>query len=426
MRNHPYPTSLRNRRSLGDAARRARISLLLALATPALVACAHVYRPDPEHIPESRLTSLLNASLTQRLDETARQWIVSGKAAGVAIEISRHGRTVFSRGYGWKVLGDHAPVQPDTEFRIGSLTKQFTAAAVLQLVQSGRLNLDDRLSKFFPSFPEGDRVTVRELLTHTSGIHNYTEFGWKFWDLHEMEHHQTTAEWVRHIAHQHPLYDFPPGTAWHYTNSGFYLLGAIVEQLSGMSLRDYFARNLFAPLGLSRTAIDTHGATDPNRAAGYDRAGKAGSFTPPSYDFSMSVAGGAGAMTSTADDLTTWTTALFTGRVFHPRLLEEMITPAKLIDGRLAGTHRIAMDPTEPAGEYGFGIRIGRLDGQPEIGHEGDIPGFNAALDTYPQEGVTIVVLANTPGGAFGLEKAIARLLLEGIALRSAHAPPLR
>jgi D-alanyl-D-alanine carboxypeptidase len=389
-------------------------SLLLALATLGLAGCTHASTPDLQHIPESRLTSLLSQSLTRRIDETAKQWIASGKSPGVAVEISQHGRSVLARGYGWKVLGESAPVRPDTEFRIGSVTKQFTAAAILQLVQQGRLGLDDRLSKFFPTFPGGDRVTVRELLTHTSGIHNYTEFGWKFWILIELDHHHTTAEWVRHIADQHPLYDFPPGTAWHYTNSGFYLLGAIVEKLSGMSLRDYFARNLFDPLGLTRTALDTDGTTGPDRAMRYVRGAKAGSFKPvPWYeDFSMSNAGGAGAVRSTADDLTTWTNALFSGRVVDPRLFETMITPARLLDGKLASTHRVNVPSSEPGGNYGFGIRIGRLDGQPEIGHEGDIPGFNAAVDTYPQQGFTVVVLANTDPGAFDLEKVIAKLLL--------------
>lgn len=391
-------------------------SLLLALATLGLADCTHAFTPDLQRIPESRLTSLSSQGLTDRIDETAKQWIASGKSAGVAVEISAHGRTVFARGYGWKVLGESAPVQPNTEFHIASVTKEFTAAAILQLIQQGRLRLDDKLSKFFPTFPGGDRVTVRELLNHTSGIHNYTEFGWKVWTLIELTHHHTTAEWVRHIEQQHPLYDFPPGTAWHYTNSGFYLLGAIVEKLSGMSLHDYFAKYLFDPLDLTRTAIDSgsDSATGPDGAEGYLGGGKAGSFKPiPWYeDFSMSNPGGAGALRSTADDMTTWTNALFSGRVFDPRLFEAMITPARLLDGKMASARRVNMPSSEPGGDYGFGIRIGRLDGQPEIGHEGDIPGFQAAVYTYPQQGFTVVVLANTNDSAFDLEKAIAKLLL--------------
>ena len=392
-------------------------SLLPALATLGLAGCAHAFTADLQHIPESRLTSLLSRSLTDRIDETAKQWIASGKSPGVAVEISLHGRTVFARGYGWKVVDESAPVQPDTVFRIASVTKQFTAAAILQLVQQGRLGLDDRLSKFFPTFPGGDQVTVRELLTHTSGIHNYTEFGWKVWTLIELTHHHTTAEWVRHIADQHPLYDFPPGTAWHYTNSGFFLLGAIVEKLSGMSLHDYFAKNLFDPLGLTRTAFDTDNTMGPDWAKGYVGGGKAGSFKPiPWYlDFSMSNPGGAGAVSSTADEMTTWTNALFSGRVIDPRLFETMITPSRLLDGKLASTHRFNTPPSDDpdfGGDYGFGIRIGRLDGQPDIGHSGDIPGFNAAVDTYPQQGFTVVVLANLDPGAVDLENAIARLLL--------------
>lgn len=396
------------------AARSVPSTLLLALATLGLTACAHVFTPDRQHIPESRLTSLLSQSLADRINDTAQQWIASGKSAGVAVEISQHGNTVFARGYGWKVLGTSAPVQPDTVFHIASATKQFTAAAILQLVQQGRLSLDDKLSKFFPTFPGGDQVTVRELLTHTSGIHNYTEFGWKLWTLHELTQHHSTESWVRHIATQHPLYDFPPGTAWHYTNSGYYLLGAIVEKLSGMSLHDYFAKNLFEPLGLTRTAFGIDGTTGPDLAQAYLPGGSVGSFKPvPFYeDFSMSVVGASGAVRSTADDMTKWTAALFAARVVDSQLFDAMVTPARLLDGKLASTHRVNMPSTEPGGDYGFGIRIDRLDGQPEIGHEGDIPGFNAAVETYPEQAFTVVVLANTDNGAFGLEKAIAKLLL--------------
>jgi D-alanyl-D-alanine carboxypeptidase len=378
----------------------------------ALFVCACSQQTAPHGTPHSDEIASTPAAITGQIDRTADAWVGSGKAVGAVIEVAQSGRVIFARGYGRRTLDSDDPVTTRTQFRIGSLTKQFTAAAILQLVGEGKLSLDDHLSAYFPDFPRASEVTIRQLLTHTSGIHNYTEFGLNLWTLYQFTRDHTTAGWVAHIARQKPLYDFAPGTAWHYDNSGFFLLGAIVEKVSGQSLGQYFHDHLFQPLSMNDTALDGNSDLGPDRAEGYEHAGsRPGVFTRP-IPIAMTVPAGAGALRSSTRDLLKWNDALFQGRVVRPDLVKTMMTPARLNDGRLASENRVDMEAAESHGEYGFGLRVGQFGGHPEIGHEGDIFGFNAAMDTYPDDQLTVVVLANTPAGAYELEKKVAAIFL--------------
>lgn len=391
-----------------------RLAILSILAGSTVAAFSPASHPTP--VVHSQEMSTLSPALAGRINEAGDAWIASGKSVGVAVEISRGGKVVFARGFGRAHLGSPAPVTPDTEFRIGSCGKQFTAAAILQLVQAGKISLNDKLSVYYPNFPRGDEVTIRELLTHTSGIHNYTE-PLNHLVILEMRKDYTTSEWVDHIARQKPLYDFAPGTAWHYTNSGFYLLGGIIEKVSGEPFSIYFHDHIFAPLGMSHTAVDGDSDVGPGRATGYAPAPSrwpTGKFMRATY-VSMTVVGGAGSLRTSADDLIKWSNALFAGKVTDQASLDAMLTPARLNDGRLASLERFKTPPSEPTGDYGFGMRIGRFQGHREIGHGGDIFGFNAALYSYPDDDkLTIVVLANTEGGALKLEKQVAQIMLSG------------
>ena len=347
------------------------------------------------------------------INRIAEDWIVSRRAVGTAVVVAQDQAVVYARGFGVQRLPNGAPVTADTPFRIGSVTKPFTAAAILRLAQQGRLSLSDRLSEYFPAFPRAGDITLYALLTHTSGIHNYTGvIGSNPWGALKLMRAHTTAQWVDHIAKQRPLYDFPPGTAWHYSNSGFFLLGAIVEQVFGEPLGVYLRDQFFTPLGMNETAIDDGSDTAPGRAQGYahppwsDR-----SFVWPWY-VSLTNAGGAGALRSSAMDLAKWMQALTSGRIVDARSWQEMMTPARLSDGRLASTNRVNVAPSDPAGDYGFGVRVTDFDGHRRIGHDGDIPGFEASLFTYPDDRITIAVVANTMGGACGLEQRIAKVVL--------------
>jgi CubicO group peptidase (beta-lactamase class C family) len=379
-----------------------------------LIASACSPDSDPTPIVHSPEISTVSYAQAQRIDHIADAWIASGKTVAVAVEVSRGGQVVFARGFGRANLDSAAPATPGTVFRIGSITKQFTAAAILQLVQAGKITLNDKLSLYYPGFPRGDEVTIRELLNHISGIHNYTEFGLNPLALLQMRKDHTTEEWVQYIADQKPLYDFAPGSAWHYTNSGFFLLGGIVEKVSGEPLSRYLHDHIFLPLGMSQTAVDGNSDIGPERARGYEHAWLPGGGFQTAMSISMTVPGGAGALRSSADDLIKWSNSLFAGKAVDQSLLSAMLTPARLADGRLASLNRLNMDPSELAGDYGFGIEIGAFEGHREIGHEGDIPGFNAALDTYPDDDLlTVVILANTPGGAPKLEKQVAQIMLD-------------
>lgn len=360
-------------------------------------------------MPQTLSLAALPAPTVDQINRIGDAWISSGRSVGAAVVIAQGPNVVYASGFGVQRLPSGPPVTAETPFRIGSVTKQFTAAAILGLAQEGRLSLSDRLSQYFPTFPDADHVTLYELLTHTSGIHNYTDAlpwaGFTFMRAH------TTAQWVDHIARQRPLYDFPPGTAWHYSNSGYFLLAAIVEKVSGEPLGVYLRGQFFAPLGMNETAIDDGSDAAPGRAQGYAHAPWSSRWFVRPLPISLTNAGGAGALRSSAVDMVTWMQALMSGRVVDARSLQEMTTPARLSDGRLASANRFKPEPTD-WGDYGFGIRIGALGSHRQIGHEGGIPGFEAALSTYPDDRITIAVLANTEGGADQLQQRIAKVVL--------------
>lgn len=363
----------------------------------------------------------LTASGEARIDEVVEQLIRTGRSTGIAIAIMHDGQILFAKGYGAANLEDGARVRPDTIFRIGSVTKQFTAAAIMLLAEQGKLSVDDKLAKFFPSFPRGAEVTIRELLTHTSGIHDYVDA--EYFRT-TMRVDRTTREFVDLIAKQTPLYDFTPGTHWNYSNSGYYLLGAIIEQVSGTSFHDFLQRQIFGPLSMTETAVDDAAEVVVNRATGYDPVtARPGTFrtAPP---VSLTTVGGAGAIRSSVKDLVTWLDALWHGKVIHLPSLKEMTTPARLANGELARS-AIFIPPAssnEPVPrdfsgqDYGYGLRIKPLDGFERVGHGGDIAGFGAQLDIFPQEDLTIAMLTNTSGGlTLDIERTAVHVALDAM-----------
>jgi D-alanyl-D-alanine carboxypeptidase len=172
-----------------------------------------------------------------KVDEIAAAWIASGKTPGLVVGIASDGKMLHAKGYGSADLEQNVPMAADGILLIGSITKQFTAAAIMQLAEQKKLSLEDPISKYFPDFPRGHEITIRHVLNHTSGIFNYT--------AHEMpdgpkwRQAYTADEMIQRIALYKPAYDFEPGTAFRYSNSGFFIAGAIVEKVSGQNLRDY-------------------------------------------------------------------------------------------------------------------------------------------------------------------------------------------
>jgi CubicO group peptidase (beta-lactamase class C family) len=356
----------------------------------------------------------LGKDVEARIELAARAVVSSGLSAGVAVGVVRGGQLVFNRAYGLANLELSVPVTASTVFRLASLTKQFTAASVLLLVEQHKLSLDDKLAKYYPDFPRAGQVTIRHLLNHTSGIRDYAEVLSQ-----ELGRSRPTGpEFVKRIAGLG--YDFDPGTMWNYSNSGYFLLGQIIEKVSGVSFAEFTRANLFDRLAMMDTAVDDEAQVVPFRASGYEAAKHAPSGYVNAPFVSMAVVYAAGATHSTVADLANWNIAPHGGKVLSAESFRNMTAPAMLNNGRLSGTAKYhkpdaPVRPAEPGfapREYAMGLHLGSLDGHRFIGHEGGIFGFSTMMEVYPDDGLTTIVLANTNGVAGRLQTEIARILL--------------
>ncbi|HEX8389393.1 MAG TPA: serine hydrolase domain-containing protein, partial [Sphingomonas sp.] len=285
------------------------------------------------------------------IDAAAARTVAQG-GAGLVVAVARDGRPLFRRGYGRADLEHRAPVTPDTVFRLASITKQFTAAAVLRLVEQGRLRLEDPVAKHLPGFPGGERTTLRHLLTHTSGVPDHSEDPSGVPTKALAKTGDEMLAWIARLAVR-PA--FAPSEKWAYSNSNYVLLGLVVERAAGRPLAQVFVDELFRPAGLTRTAFDEPGDLVPNRARGY-RKTKAGVVNADAIHWTMP--GAAGGLRSTADDLVRWSDALFGGRVLRPESLALMTEPGRLADGRttrwgMPDAWRIGMDA-----DYALGVFV--------------------------------------------------------------------
>jgi CubicO group peptidase (beta-lactamase class C family) len=283
------------------------------------------------------------------------------------IVVERNGQALIEKSYGTAVEEWQIPNSADTKFEIASLSKQFTAAAILQLSDAGKLNVEDLVSKYYPdSPPEWKGITIHHLLTHTSGL---PENEWaNFYKGRAMAY--TTEEQVKTFRDR-PL-DFPPGTAWKYRNTEYYLLAYIIEKLSGESYATYLAHHIFEPLKMVHSGFAPMAAIVPQMADGYSRDGSA--LLRREY-FDRSMETGAGGIYTTADDLLLWNKALDRPGLLSAQGLDFMFTP-------------------HPPGNYGAGWFI-ETSPRRKIYHEGGDPGFVAFEARYPDQHVVIIVLSN-------------------------------
>ena len=330
------------------------------------------------------------------VDQVMQEAVKNRVLAGATVGVAQNGKILFIRGYGLADLEQRVAVTDSTVFRIGSTTKQFTSAAILRLVDQGKASLDDPLSKYFPDFPRASEVTLEQMLNHTSGISSYTNPAIKGTSRDAIRKEWTTEALITHITTLQPNYEFDPGTRWSYSNSAYILLGAIIEKVSGKSYATFLKDELLDPLGLSHTAIDNMATVVPDRARGYEPSKAAPTGFVNTDFFSLSLARSAGGLRSTAADLLKWDAALFGGQVLKPETLARMTAPAKLKDGRPTSQNRAPPNWVPATTEYGLGLFLGRMDGRATVGHGGAINGFNAWMERFPAEGVTIVILANT------------------------------
>ncbi len=313
------------------------------------------------------------------LDVLAKEAVATGHTAGLVVGVGEVGKPPVVRAYGFANLEWQAATTPDTVFRVGSITKQFASACILLLAEQKKLTLDDKLSKFFPGYPRGDEVTVRQLLNHTSGVHSYPGRT----EATIVRAGISVADMVKHLGGLG--YDFDPGSNWDYSNSGYFLIGAIIEQVSGQTFREFARERLFEPQGLAQTAVDRNQDVVPHRATGYERdRAKAGAYVNAVYS-DMSVPGAAGALRSTAADLIKWTEALHAGRVLSAASYKEMTTVPRI--------------PGKDDVYYGLGLWVKPEQGHPLISHNGGIDGFESSLNYLPERKMTLVILTNTQNG---------------------------
>ncbi len=307
-----------------------------------------------------------------RMEEVVQTYVRARTFMG-AVLVARGSDIILSKGYGSANLEWDIPNTPATKFRLGSITKQFTAAAILLLEERGKLTLEDPIRKHIPDAPATwDTVTIFNLLTHTSGIPNFTSLpSYKSLKLEETPVAKTIV-----AVRDRPL-DFAPGEKMSYSNSGYLVLGHVIERVTGGSYEKFVADNIFTPLGMKDSGYDSNTAIIPRRAGGY-MPSAAG---PVHAGFvHMSIPHAAGALYSTTEDLLRWEQGLFGGKLIAATTLAKMITPFK--------------------GDYGLGVVVQTAGGRQVVQHGGGIDGFNTFLAYYPDRKVTVAVLANLNGQA--------------------------
>ena len=293
-------------------------------------------------------------------------------APGAAVLVARGDEVLYRGARGLADVDSGAPLSADSLFRIGSISKQFAAAGLLKLVEAGKVSLDDPLSKYVAGFPNADHITVLELLNHTSGVKDYTHI--KAWREGPIEADVDTAGLIATFAAAEP--DFAPGTDWAYDNSGYVLVGAVIEAASGQPWHEYLRNALFEPLGLSHTGYGADPRFAARQVRGYSLDGQQ---VVPAKRISMTIPHAAGALLSTVDDLLKWNRALHEGRVLRSDSYARMITPV----GKAVEAH------------YGFGIELATVQGQPMLDHSGGIFGFESMIEYVPGPDVSVIVLQN-------------------------------
>ena len=292
---------------------------------------------------------------------------------GLALLVSRGGKIVQAQGFGRANVELQVPVKPETVFQSGSVGKQFTATAVMMLVEEGKVALDDPLTKYFSDAPATwKEVTVRELLSHTGGFGDYPE---KF----DFRKDWTEAELLK-LVENIPL-AYPPGTKWEYSNLGFLTLGILIHRVTGEFYGDFLQQRIFQPLGMQTTRIISEADIVPNRAAGY-RLVK-GELKNQEWVAPMVNTTADGSLYFSILDLAKWDAALYTEKLLKRSSLDQMWTPAKLNDGQ------------SNKDGYGFGWFIGKRQGHRLISHDGAWQGFKTAIERYVDDQLTVVVLTN-------------------------------
>lgn len=357
------------------------------------------------------------AVLDTGLDAFADALLARG-VPGVVIGVARPGTTSLVRAYGVADIEHGTAMTPDSDFRIASLTKQFTAAAVLRLVADGRLTLDARAADLLPDRPWLGEITVEQLLNHTAGLADYADDPDGARTKSVAHTPAEMADWIERLE---PRSRFEPGVAWGYSNSHYALLGLIIETVTGSPYGEFLRQAVLAPAGLAAAAVDDPADVLPGRVRGYSLL-EAEPLTLRNADWiHPTVPGPAGSLRATAGDLLAWNAALFAGRVIPSAQVEQMVAPGRLADGR---TTKWGMPDAWREGlnaDYGLGVFIAPSPLGRRVWHSGNIDGFTTWMAHWPEAGVTAVVLTNADFRNIDAD-ALEALVAQGVACRATAA----
>jgi CubicO group peptidase (beta-lactamase class C family) len=321
----------------------------------------------------------------ERLQAVVQPYVDSQMFMG-SVLVAQKGKVLFSKGYGWADMEWNIPNSPTTRFQIASVTKQFTAAAILLLEERGKLKTDDLVKKYLPDAPASwDKITIYNLLTMTSGLAD-----------HAADYEPTTPD--RLVFHDMPL-DFQPGEKWNYKNTNYLVLGYLLERVSGQTYADFLQESIFKPLGMNDSGLDSNVAIVPHRASGY-LPGADGIENAERTNISGALS--AGGLYSTTEDMLRWEEGLFGGKLLMPASLRKMTTPFKQ--------------------DYACGLYVHQVNGRLVIDYDGNNIGFNAEMAYYPDEGLAVIVLANLNGYVTGRITTVLAAMMHGEAV--AFTPP--
>ena len=317
------------------------------------------------------IAGMAQDSVTTKVDDYIRTEMQSQQIPGLALAVIKDGQIVIAKGYGLANVEHQVPVKPETIFQSGSTGKQFTATAVMMLVEEGKLSLDDKITKYFPDGPQAwQNITVRHLLSHTSGMTDYPQD----FDLRRDYTEDELYQRIKPIA-----LAFQPGEKWSYSNLAYVMLGILIHKVSGKFYGDFLQERVFKPLEMTTARVISEADIVPNRASGYrvvNRELKNQDWVSPSLNTTAD-----GALYLSIYDMAKWDAALYTEKLLKKSSLEQMWTPVKLNDGK-----------THP---YGFGWALGEVRGRRLIEHGGAWQGFKAQISRYVDDKMTVILFAN-------------------------------
>ncbi|HAB17447.1 MAG TPA: serine hydrolase domain-containing protein [Verrucomicrobiota bacterium] len=361
-----------------------KILLVVAFLFPSLLTAG-----DAGKLPTTFDVSAIDAYLAAQVKEASR--------VGLSVAIVKDGQVVLAKGYGQRSLSDARPVDADTRFAIGSVTKQFACACILLLAEDGKLSVNDKVAKYYPNLSRAGDITLLDLMNHTSGYPDY--YPLDFVDR-RMQQPIAPDELLRQYAGG--KLDFEPGTKWSYSNTGYILLGRVVEKVSGEPFGAFIQRRIFQPLGMTNTVYETN-QPEPNSAQGYTTF----ALSPPTpiAPEGKGWLAAAGGIYSTPSDLANWDLALIEGQVLKPESYALMTTPRML--------------PGSKNTEYGCGVSVRTQQGRQVVAHNGAVAGFTASNAMIPSTRSAVILTCNLDGGLGSLPAQLLPLLLQ----ESANVP---